>query len=129
MMRTLEIPKERWKRAFPELARHIGERPIRIEVMGRSLGDQEMGNLVPFRGIDYDHKVSERGSLTVMAGTDEAPFEHRVLDPTAVYIAINDVGELEWVAVDERGELGVARTIIQFERLPALPARLEHDWA
>jgi hypothetical protein len=125
MMRTLEIPRERWERAMESLARRLGERPISVEVIGRPLGDQELGNRLPFRGLDYDAKGSERGSLTVMAGTDAASFEHRIVDPTAVYLAIDDAGEIAWLAVEEKGDEGVARTLIHFEPLPALSAELE----
>jgi hypothetical protein len=128
MIRTLEIPKQRWESALESLARHIGERPIRVEVMGRTLGDQEMGTRLPFRGLELDPKGSERGSLTVMAGSDEAPFEHRIVDPTALHLAFNDAGEIEWLAIEEKGETGIARTLIHFEQLPALPADLQARW-
>ena len=124
MIRTLEIPRARWETALSALTRQIGGRAIRVQVIGRLLGDQEMTELLPFRGIEFDPRGSERGSLTVSAGSDEAPFEHRIFDPTAVYLALNERGEIEWLGIEERGDDGIARTIIQFEQLPELPSEL-----
>jgi hypothetical protein len=128
MIRTLQIPPERWELALESLAHYIGERPIRVEVMGRALGDQEMAQLLPFRGVTFEARGSERGSLTVMAGSDVEPLEHRIADPIAVYLALNDAGEMTWLAFEEAGELGIARTLIHFEPLPALPPEVEEQW-
>jgi hypothetical protein len=88
-----------------------------------------MAKLLPLRGLALDAKGSGGGSLTVMAGTDEEPFEHRILDPTAVYLALDETGEIAWLGVEEKGETGIARTLIHFERLPALAAEVEGQWS
>ena len=121
MIRTVEIPKEQWSSFIQRLDRHIGERPFRVEVVGRALGDQEMERLLPFHGLDYDSKGSEAGSLTITGGTDGGEATHRIIGPTRLYMAINDAAEIEWLAIEEVGEVGPAQTLIHFEHLPELP--------
>jgi hypothetical protein len=122
MIRTLTVPPDRWSSFLRMLDRQLADRPIFIEVMGRSLGDQQMATRSPFRGIDYDEKGSERGSLTITVGTDRGEVSHRIIGPTRMYVALTDAGEVEWVAIEERGERGDAQTLVHFERLPALEA-------
>jgi hypothetical protein len=124
---TKEIPKDRWKSFFEILNRHVGERPIRIEVIGRPLGDQEMAGLLPFRGLAFEPEGSERGTLTVTAGSDTDEVNHRIVGPQRVYTAHNDIGELEWICIEEHGEAGDAQTLIHFEHLPALEATYLDD--
>lgn len=119
MLQTFEIPRARWASFLGLLAKRAAERPVRLEVVGRSLGDQEMGHLLPLRGIGYETKGSERGDVTILVGDDRAPMDHRVLDAVRIYVANNDVGEMEWLSIEERGG---GRTLVHFEHLPALPA-------
>jgi hypothetical protein len=117
MQQTLEIPKERWGRFITLFNRIIADRPIRIEVIGRTIGDQEMANLLPFHGIDYDSKGSEAGTLDVNVGSDRGELSHRVVGPQKIYLLQGDAGE--WLDIEEAG--GV-RTLIHFEHVPELQA-------
>jgi len=114
MLHTLEIPRDRWMSFLRSFNRLLGERPIRIEVVGRPMGDQEMGNLLPFRGIDYDS-----ASITVHVGSERGELSHRILGATRLYVVQNGSGEFEWLAIEEAGDV---RTLIHFEHLPELEA-------
>jgi hypothetical protein len=120
MLQTLEIPRDRWMGFLHHFNRLLGERPIRIEVVGRAIGDQEMGDLLPFHGIDYDTKGSERGSITVHVGSERGELTHRIIGPTRIYVMQTGHGEVEWLAIEEQGEVGDVRTLIHFEHLPEL---------
>jgi hypothetical protein len=122
MLHTLEIPRHRWPRFLDLVNRILDQRPIRIEVMGRSLGDQSMAALLPFHGLDYDRRGRE---LSIHVGFDRGVLTHRIVGPTRIYIAQNDIGEVEWLAIEEVGEIGDAVTLLHFEHIPELQADYE----
>lgn len=124
-MRSLEIPRERWSAFVRTFNRVLGERPVRVEVVGRPLGDQEMAQTLPFHGIDYDSKGSERGTLTITVGGESGEVVHRIIGPTRLYLGQTDGGEIEWLAVEETGEAGDVKTLVHFEHLPELEAHFE----
>jgi hypothetical protein len=124
MIRTLEIPKENWTNFINALNRHALERPVRLEVVKRELGDQEMGNLLPLRGVDYETKGSARGALLVSVGSDKEELNHRIDSPKRLYVGHNEAAEMEWLAVDEEP---IGTTIIYFEHLPALPVEAHEE--
>jgi hypothetical protein len=119
MSNTFEIPKDRWTGFIATFNRALAGRPIRIEVMGRALGDQEMADKLPFQGLDFETKGTEAGTLTIHSGYELEALAHRVLRPSRIYLYQNDLGELEWLAIDEAGD---ARTLIHFEHIPELEA-------
>ena len=124
MIRTLEIPKENWMRFVDDVNRRALGRSIRLEVVGRELGDQEMGDLLPLRGIAFETKGSARGALFIMAGTDEEELTHEITTPTRVYLEHNEAAEMEWLAIEEADG---ARTLVHFEELLALPEELHEQ--
>ncbi len=126
MIRTLEIPKEDWLRFLDDVNRRALGRSVRLEVIGRELGDLEMGDLLPLRGIAFETKGSARGALFIMAGTDEEELSHEIATPTRIYLAHNEAAEMEWLAVEEAE--GV-KTLIHFEELLALPEGLHEQHA
>ncbi|MCU1280843.1 MAG: hypothetical protein JWM53_4389 [bacterium] len=119
MTRTFNIPEERWRPFLRLMNRLALGRPVRVEIVNRTLGDQEIGDKLPLREIDLELKGSERGRLIVSVGDDESEIIHFVSLPTRLAIGIDEVGELQWIAVDERD---VRVTILHFERFPELEA-------
>jgi hypothetical protein len=87
--------------------------------VNRLLGNQEMGELLPLRELEFELKGSERGRLILSVGDDQSELVHFIELPTRIAIGLDDVGELRWLAIDEGG---AGTTIIHFERLPALEA-------
>jgi hypothetical protein len=118
MVRTVEIPQDRWPSFLTTLSRLAGGQPVRLEVARRELGDQEMGNFLPLRDVDFERKGSERGHLVISVGSDRGELTHLIEEPTHMALGLNEVAEPQWVAIKEHGE---ATTILHFERLPALP--------
>ena len=117
MVRTIEIPQERWPSFLKMLNRMADGRPVRIEVARRDLGDQEMGDRLPLLDVDFETKGSDRGDLVIAVGSDRGELTHLIEKPTRMAVALNDDNEPQWLAIDEHGE---GTTIIHFERLPAL---------
>jgi hypothetical protein len=119
MIRTVEIPQPRWPSFLKMLNRLAGGKPVRLEVAGRELGDQEMGNLLPLNDVDLETKGSERGRIIVSVGSDRGELMHLIQEPALMAVGLNEVSEPQWLAIKERGE---ATTILHFEQLPALEA-------
>jgi hypothetical protein len=118
MIEGLEVPKENWPRFLKMLNRIAVDRPVRVEVVERELGDQEMAELAPLRELDFETKGSAKGKLILGVGSDQGPLIHTIATPTRFYVGITDAGVLEWLAIDEAP---AGRTIVHFEQLPALP--------
>ncbi len=116
---SIEVPKQSWTSFLLALNRLAEDRPVRLEVINRELGDQEMATKLPLLAIDFETKGSERGDVLVTMMSDDGPLTHRIEKPTQFYIAHNETGELmQTLAIlDATG----GETIIYFEDLPALP--------
>jgi hypothetical protein len=117
MTRTVDIPQDKW-RSFLQMLNHLADgRPVRLEVARRDLGDQEMSDGLPLVDIDLETKGSERGTLTITVGSDRGELRHLIEQPTDISVGLNEVGDPQWVGIDERG---LATTILHFIELPAL---------
>lgn len=120
MIRTLDIPKERWPSFLQMINRLADGQPVHLEVADRELGDQEMAErLLPLQEIDYETKGSEAGQLIVTVGSERGELTHLVEAPAQLSLAVNDVDEPEFLAIAESNG---AVTIVYFEHLPALEA-------
>lgn len=118
MTRIIDIPKERWSSFIETIHRLADGRPVRLEVARRELGDQQMAELQPLTDIDFETKGSARGALVVSVGSDRGELTHLIAKPTRIAVGLNDVGEPQWVAIDEADG---GTTIVHFEHMPALP--------
>jgi Family of unknown function (DUF5335) len=128
MARTRDIPREQWANFFTMLARELQDHPIRIEVEGRELGDQEMDRMLPLVDIAFEKKGSEAGDIevTVTTGSKTDTHGHFVDKPNQVYVMESDAGEVECIAI-EAGEN--EKTLIYFEEAPSLGARISEQSA
>src|SRR5262249_52568052 len=113
------VPKQGWGSFLVGRNRLAQDRPIRLEVISRELGDQEMADKLPLIGIDFETKGSERGDLLVTVLSDDGPLTHRMEKPTRLFIAHNETGELMQTLAVLEADGGA--TIIYFEDLPPLP--------
>jgi hypothetical protein len=124
MIEGMEVPKENWPKFLAMLNRLALDRPVRVEVVQRELGDQEMGELLPLRELDFETKGSARGKLIIAVGSDRGELVHLIEAPTRFFVGINEAGVLEWLSIEE-APLG--KTIVHFEELPALPEPLPNE--
>jgi hypothetical protein len=122
MIQSMDIPKESWKSFFRTLSRLALDRPIRLEVERRGLGDQEMGRYLPLRSFEYEARRSEPESLMIVVGSGRGTLMHLIETPVLVCIGHNEAAQLEWLAIGERDE---GKTIVYFEHPAQLPA--EHQ--
>jgi hypothetical protein len=119
MANTIEIPRENWSVYFERLGRQAQTYPVRIEVENRDIGDQEMARRLPLVGIDLETKGSEMGDIEVTVGEADQNFMHHIDDPTRVYLKVDDSGNIDCIAIEDKGN---GKTLIFFERHPGLPA-------
>jgi hypothetical protein len=120
---SIEVPKQSWTSFLQDLNRLAQDRPVRLEVINRELGDEEMASKLPLVAIDFETKGSERGDFLVTLMSDDGPLTHRIEKPTQLYVAHDEAGGLlQTLAVLEAGG---GETIIYFEEVPALPEQTD----
>jgi hypothetical protein len=114
---TQEIPREAWHEYFDTLAKVLPTVEVTVEVVGRDLGDQFIGERVLLAGISYDDKddVLVIG-LDTPGGLPEE-VEHMVHEPQRVMVTGLDDGSTVIEVKDAEGR----QTIIRYEEVPALP--------
>jgi hypothetical protein len=123
MVRTYEIQSERWPGFLDTFNQRALGFPVRLEVANRDIGDQDLGRLLPFRGIDFESKGAERGDLIVHVGGDRDDLlDHRIDSALHLYVGENDAAEMEWLVVEDADH---GKTFIYFEHLPAISAHEE----
>jgi hypothetical protein len=120
MIETFEIPKERWAGFVELINRRARDRPVRVEVEGRDLGDQEMGQLLPLVGLALETKGSERGDLLISVESKRGEIlTHHINQPLHLYLTHNEAAEVEHLAVEEASG---AKTLLHFQHLPMIKA-------
>jgi hypothetical protein len=115
---TQEIPREAWREYFDMLARILPTVEATVEVVGRDLGDQFVGERVLLTGISYDHKddVLVIG-LDTPGGLPEE-VEHLVQHPQRVMVTSMEDSSTVIDVEDAESH----QTIIRYAEVPALPA-------
>ena len=126
MSRTTEIPRESWGKWLDDLSKRAQEHLVRIEVINREIGDQEMARFLPLIGISLEKKGSEAGDIdiAVAVASAQADLDHRVDKPTRMFVEANDRGLIECLEIEDEGG---GKTLVYFEHLPPLPADLPQD--
>jgi hypothetical protein len=114
---THEIPREVWREYFDTLAKVLPTVEVTVEVIGRDLGDQFIGERVLLAAISYDHKddVLVIG-LDTPGGLPEE-VEHLVYNPQRVMVTGLDDGSTVIEVEDADGH----QTIVRYAEVPALP--------
>jgi hypothetical protein len=114
---TQEIHRDAWQQYFDTLAKVLPTAEATVEVVGRDIGDQFVGERVLLAGISYDHKddVLVIG-LDTPGGLPEE-VEHLVYHPQRVMVTGLDDGS---TAIDVE-DAEQHQTIIRYSEVPALP--------
>jgi acetoin utilization protein AcuB len=119
---TREIPRERWS-SFLALIEHLQkDRPVRVEVIGPQLGDQELAGRAQLRSISAPSKGTGARTIEIDLGVD-AGLDHRVFRPVHVYAIQSSAGTLDCLDIEDESQ---TKTLIRFEEPPLLP---EHPGA
>ena len=118
-MPTQEIDAPKWGAFCDEFSRlHRGTTAF-VEVIGDDIGAQEEARELPFVGISYDPKGSERGSISILLGTEpEDHEEHRIEHPKRVWLRIEGTEQKNAVDIEDADNI---KTILQLKPIPALP--------
>ncbi len=120
MFRTREIPAERWGAYLRRLAEHERDHPVRLEIIGRDVGNFPMEAHAPLLDIELATKGSAEGSIEVTFGGPAGQLlEHRIEKPTRVYVEENAAGEVEVLDIESREQ---RKTLLVFEHPMVLEA-------
>jgi hypothetical protein len=124
MSLTVEIPRESWGQWLDDLSKRAREHPVRIEVIDREVGDQEMAQFLPLIGVSLEKEGSEAGEVEIAVASGQADLDHRIEKPARIFVEASDQGVLECLDIED---VGGGKTLVYFEHLPPLPAHLPQD--
>ena len=105
-----EILRLRWPIFADEFSEVNQGRPLSIEIVGDTLGDQEMAEATPFVALDYDDRTE--AAILISVGRGEEVFTHTILNPEELWVHDDPDGTalaLQVVASDGQ------KTILRFE--------------
>ena len=115
---TQEIQREDWREYFDALAKRLPTVEVTVEVIGRDVGDQFIGDPLRLAGISYDNKDDALViGLDAPGGLPEE-VEHFVYNPQRIMVADQDDGS----TVIEVEDAESRQTIIRYAEVPSLPA-------
>jgi hypothetical protein len=113
MPTTQEIQREAWREYFDTTAKLLPTVEVTVEVIGRDVGDQFVGERVLLAGISYDDK----DDVLVVGLDSPEDVEHFVYNPQRVLVTGLDDGSTVIDVEDAEGN----QTIIRYAEVPALP--------
>ncbi len=118
-MITREIAAPDWQAFADEFSKHHQGTVATVEVISPDLGAQEEARALPFVGISFDDRGSERGSITLLLGTDpDAHAEHRIEHPERIWLRTGGDGESDAIEIEAADN---TKTILLLQPIPALP--------
>jgi hypothetical protein len=93
-MAKQEIPRDEWIRFFNDYSHQHQGWLATVEIKGKEIGDRIEAKGLPFQGVTFDEKGSEKGSIAVFLdkGTQEDE-THIIAHPT--HLRIENEGERE----------------------------------
>ncbi len=113
-MVAFEVPRQLWTPMLDALVRRAEGSAVRLEIETAEVGDQEIGALLPLRGIDVETKGSDRGGLWITVGRDREELRHLIQDPVRLFLGQGGSGEIAWIAIED-GHGG--KTFVHFKEL------------
>lgn len=119
-----EIERNQWAAYLNDFSRRNEGRPARVEVVGEEIGAHEAGRHLPLVGVSFEAKGSEEGDVVItFAGQTTADARHftRRIDSVTSVVPLPGEGEGEQDEALEVESADGTRTILVFEKLPALP--------
>jgi hypothetical protein len=75
------------------------------------VGAQELVHALPLLGIDVEPRGSGLGDIELTLGDERQDFLHRISRPVQVYLKIDEHGDLDCLAIEDRSG---ARTLVFF---------------
>ena len=118
-MRILDIPQTQWASFFDMLNDRAAGRPVRLEVVARNFGDQEMSQHLSLRAIDFEPNAAEGGDVVIALGDDSAQLTRFIERPMRMAVGLSDGADPEWLCLLEANG---GATIVYFEHLMAIEA-------
>lgn len=120
--RTWELPKEHWGVLLAQIQKHSKGRPVRVEVIQPSTGDQIVAHHASLLDITLEESGSMHDTIELELGAN-GELNHRVLAPQRLYAQRTLSGDL--VCLDIEHSEG--RTLVHFERPLMLAAEADAD--
>lgn len=122
MESTVEIATDDWTRFFDDFSRsHMGW-IVSVEVVGRTIGDQEVASGLPLVGLGADTRDGERRVEVTVGRDPESHATHIIEMPRRVWLEQSDLPGNESIAI--AADDGTT-TIVAFQHVA--PARADRQ--
>lgn len=115
---TEDIPRERWPSVTENLSRLMGGWRVRIELIGRDIGDQPVLDGLPLQGLSFEPRGSDAGDILIEAGDEPDFMIHQVDHPAVMRIAHMRPGKQLFIQFESGDGL---TTLVCLERSRELP--------
>ena len=114
MERTVEIPTEDWTRFFDDFSKAHEGWIVTVEVVGRTIGDQEAASGLPLVGLGADTKDGER-RVEIMIGRYPESHATRIIEkPRRVWLEQSDLPGRDAIAIAGTDD---TTTIVTFQHV------------
>jgi Family of unknown function (DUF5335) len=91
-MKTVEIPRDEWKRFFENFSRKQEGFQVTLEVFGPDIGDQVEERQMFFAGVTADLAHGSDKIEIMMGGKPSGHVTHMILEPILVELQKTDLG-------------------------------------
>lgn len=99
MERTVEIVTDDWTRFFDDFSRSHAGWIVSVEVVGRTIGDQEVASGLPLVGLGADTKDGEC-RVEIIVGRDPESHATRIIEtPRHVWLEQSDLPGHDSIAI------------------------------
>ena len=118
---ALEIARADWPRFLDEFSRAHAGWLVTVEERDPERGARELAREVPLSGISAELSASEPSDITVIAGSGDVEWTHRIAAPARLCVRRTPEGAEEGLETESAG--GV-RTLVRF-RSAVLPETVD----
>jgi hypothetical protein len=114
------IEKAQWGEFLTNLVKTYHGYEARLEVIGRTFGDQEEAAWLPFTGLSYDpHHDQLFITVGGISGRYPVHLTHRIDAPTLLHVQRTPAGEVSSILVEAEDK---TETLMHLRRQPQLGA-------
>jgi hypothetical protein len=118
-MATREIPRQEWMSFCDEFSKLHQGATATVRVVGSDVGDQDADSGMPFVGLSFESKGSERNSIAIELGADpEDHTTHWVERPAHLWLRSGDADAAGEVKIETDDGTSI---IVELAETPELP--------
>ncbi len=101
-MKDTQINRAEWAHFVDKFSRNNQNRPVSIEVLSQTLGDERLAQNTPLIGLDFDRQG--QGKILITVGRGISTMTHAIVAPDTIWLNTGQSGKdlaLEITTVDK----------------------------